>query len=75
MGTGTLVTLLIALLIGMGLKTIIRDWRAKFAQDDQAAEARKQAQIARNKAEIKSVGVVELERGEDGVYRPRSDNS
>ena len=71
MGIGTLVTLLIALAIGLGLKSIIRDWRKKFAEDDKAAEARRRAQIERNKAEVKSGGVVNLERGDDGVYRPK----
>lgn len=70
MGISTLVMLLIALLIGLGLKSIIRDWRKKFAEDDAEAEARKRLQLERNKAEMKSGRVVNLERGEDGVYRP-----
>lgn len=71
MGISTLVALLLALLIGFGLKTIVKDWRKKFAEDDKAAEARRRAQIERNKTEVKSGGVVNLERGEDGVYRPK----
>lgn len=71
MGLSTLVALLVALLIGLGVKSIVRDWRRKFAEDDKAAEQRRRAQIERNKAEVKSGGVVELEKGDDGVYRPR----
>jgi len=70
MGISTLVTLLIALLIGLGLKSILKDWRRKFAEDDARAEARKRTQVERNKAEVKAGGVVTLERGDDGVYRP-----
>ncbi|AEQ50586.1 hypothetical protein [Pelagibacterium halotolerans] len=70
MGISTLVTILLALLIGIGLRSILRDWRRKFAEDDTRAETKRKAQIERNKAELKSGGVVTLERGEDGVYRP-----
>ncbi|WP_421952513.1 hypothetical protein [Pelagibacterium sp.] len=70
MGISTLVTILLALLIGIGLRSILRDWRRKFNEDDTRAETRRKAQIERNKAELKSGGVVTLERGEDGVYRP-----
>ncbi|MBN13884.1 hypothetical protein V6617_13770 [Pelagibacterium nitratireducens] len=70
MGISTLVTILLALLIGIGLRSIVRDWRKKFAEDDSRAQEKRKAQIERNKAELKSGGVVTLERGEDGVYRP-----
>jgi flagellar biosynthesis/type III secretory pathway M-ring protein FliF/YscJ len=70
MGISTLVTILLALLIGIGLRAILRDWRRKFAEDETRAEEKRKAQIERNKAELKSGGVVNLERGEDGVYRP-----
>ena len=70
MGISTLVTILLALLIGIGLRSIVRDWRMKFAEDDSRAQEKRKAQIERNKAELKSGGVVTLERGEDGVYRP-----
>lgn len=70
MGISTLVAILVAVLIGMGIKSILKDWRAKFAEDDAQSEAKRRAQIERNKAEVKSGGVVTLERGEDGVYRP-----
>ena len=73
MGIGTLIGLLIALLIGLGLRRIVRDWRRKFAEDDARTEAKRKAQIERNKAEVKSGGVVTLERGDDGVYRPGTD--
>lgn len=70
MGISTLVTILLALVIGIGLRSILRDWRKKFAEDDSRAREKRKAQIERNKAELKSGGVVTLERGEDGVYRP-----
>lgn len=70
MSLSFLVGLLLVLLIGLGVRSIFRDWRKKFAEDDAQAEARRKAQIERNKAEVKSGGVVNLERGEDGVYRP-----
>ena len=70
MSLSFLVALLLVLLIGLGVRSIFRDWRKKFAEDDAQAEARRKAQIERNKAEVKSGGVVNLERGEDGVYRP-----
>ncbi|WMT87882.1 hypothetical protein NO932_04555 [Pelagibacterium sp. 26DY04] len=70
MSLSFLVTLLVVLLIGLGVRSILRDWRKKFAEDDAQTEARRRAQIERNKAEVKSGGVVTLERGEDGVYRP-----
>lgn len=71
MGISTLVTLLIVLLIGLGVRSIARDWRRKFSEDDAKADARRKAQLEKNKAEVKSGGVVNLERGEDGVYRPK----
>ena len=73
MGISTLVTILLALLIGIGLRSIVRDWRKKFADEDTRAETQRKAQIQRNKQEVKSGGVVTLERGEDGVYRPGKD--
>lgn len=71
MGTSTLVTLLIVLLIGLGVRSIARDWRRKFSEDDARADERRKAQLEKNKAEVKSGGVVNLERGKDGVYRPK----
>jgi hypothetical protein len=53
--------LVLAAVIYWGVRSIVRDWKKKFKQDD--VEDRK-------KAEAKSGGVVNLERGEDGVYRP-----
>ncbi|WP_404405863.1 hypothetical protein [Pelagibacterium halotolerans] len=70
MGISTLVLIVTGLLIGLGLRTIIKDWRKKFEEDDKLAEARKKAQQARNREEAKRPDVVTLERGEDGVYRP-----
>ena len=70
MSLSFLFSLLLALLIGLGLRSIWRDWRKKFAEDDARKAALRQAQIERNRAEVKSGGVQTLERGEDGVYRP-----
>lgn len=74
MGISTLVVLLIAVLIGLGLRSILRDWRRKFAEDDARTRERRRAQIARNKSEVESGSVVTLEKGEDGVYRPGTGN-
>ncbi|MCD7059283.1 hypothetical protein [Pelagibacterium xiamenense] len=70
MGLSTLVGIAVAILIGLGLRSIARDWRKKFEEDDKAAEVRKKAQQERNRQEAKRPDVVTLERGEDGVYRP-----
>lgn len=70
MGLSTLVVLLVAVLIGLGLRSILRDWRRKFAEDDARIKERRRAQIARNKSEVEAGKVVTLEKGEDGVYRP-----
>jgi cadmium resistance protein CadD (predicted permease) len=70
MSLSSLIGLLVVLLIWMGIRSILRDWRKKFAEDDARTKARRKEQIERNKAEVKSGGVVTLERGEDGVYRP-----
>ncbi len=70
----TVLLLVVALIIGFGVKTIARDWGKKFAEEDKASEERKKAQIERNKQEVKRGGVVNLERGQDGVYRPKSDD-
>lgn len=70
MSLSFLIGLLVVLLIWMGIRSILRDWRRKFAEDDARAQARRKEQIERNKAEVKSGGIVTLERGEDGVYRP-----
>ncbi|WP_332718495.1 hypothetical protein [Pelagibacterium mangrovi] len=70
MSLSFLIGLLVVLLIWMGIRSILRDWRKKFAEDDARTKARRKEQIERNKAEVKSGGVVTLERGEDGVYRP-----
>lgn len=71
MGTSTLVTLVIVLLIGFGIRRILRDWQKKFAEDDKHAEARRRAYLDRNREDAKSADVTTLERGRDGVYRPK----
>lgn len=70
MGLSTLVIILTGLVIGLGLRTIIRDWRTKFKEDDKQAEVDRKARQERNRKEAKRPDVVTLERGEDGVYRP-----
>lgn len=70
MGFSTLVIILTGLLIGLGLRTIIKDWRAKFKEDDKQAEVQRKARQERNREEAKRPDVVTLERGKDGVYRP-----
>lgn len=70
MGLSTVVVLIIAIIIGLGLRTILRDWRNKFAEDDKIADARRKANLERNRQEARNADVVTLEKGEDGVYRP-----
>lgn len=73
MGFSTLVTIFIGVLIFLGLRSILRDWKKQFAEDDKAAAHKRQAQLERNRKEAKTPGVVELKRGDDGVYRPGGD--
>lgn len=68
----TVIGLIVAVIIGIGIRSILRDWRKKFAADDRAAEAQHRAQIERNKAEVKRGSVTTLEKGEDGVTGPRT---
>ncbi len=69
-GLRTLIYLALALVIVWGFRTIYRDWRKKFAEDDKKAEAKRKAQLERNRQEAKKPGVIDLKRGDDGVYRP-----
>lgn len=62
--------LVLAAVIYWGVRSIVRDWKKKFKQDDVEDRKKLEAQLERNKAEAKSSGVVNLERGKDGVYRP-----
>lgn len=70
MGISTLVFLIVVVLVVIGLRTIVRDWRRQFAAEDKAAQERRRAQLERNRAEAKRPDVIDLKRGEDGVYRP-----
>lgn len=73
MGISTIVLIAIALIIGLSLRSLVRDWRKKFEEEDKEAEAKKKAQLERNRREAKSADVIELKRGDDGVYRPGGD--
>lgn len=70
MGISTLVLIVVGLIVGLGLRAIMRDWRKHFDAEDRDKQARRQAQLMRNKQEAKKPGVVTLKRGDDGVYRP-----
>lgn len=70
MGLSSIVVIVTGLVIGLGLRAILRDWRRKFDEDDRAAEARRRANLERNRQDAKRPDVVTLEKGEDGVYRP-----
>lgn len=62
----------LGLLIYFGLRRIWKDWSGKFkADEEQARLARRQ----RDLAERERPDVIDLERDEDGTYRPndRSD--
>lgn len=65
-----LIYLVLAGLLYWGLRSIWKDWRKKFAADDAEDEGRRRARLARNRAEAKGPDVIELKRGEDGVFRP-----
>jgi hypothetical protein len=69
MGT-TVVFIVIGIIVYIGLRTIMRDWRKQFAAEDkEKAELHKKV-LERNRREAKKPGVVTLKRGDDGVYRP-----
>lgn len=70
MGASTIISLVVVLIIGFSVRSLVRDWRKKFAEDDAEKEARKKIQLERNKREARSGGVIDLKRGDDGVYRP-----
>lgn len=70
MGIRLLVYLVLAALLYWGLRRILRDWRKKFAADEAEDRRRLDAQRERNRAEAQKPGVIDLKRGEDGVYRP-----
>lgn len=52
--------------IYFGIKRIIGDWKAKFSEMDEQKKARDQRERQRP-------DVIDLRRGKDGVFRPRSD--
>lgn len=70
MGLRLLVYLALAGLIYWGLRSIIKDWRKKFAADDAEDERKRQAQLKRNRQEARRPDVIELKRDDDGIYRP-----
>lgn len=74
MGLSTLVVIITAILIGLGLRTILRDWRKAFNEGKAQAQIRRKAQQERNKTEARKPDVVTLERDKDGVYRPKRDD-
>lgn len=70
MGASTIISLIVIIIIGLSVRSLARDWKKKFADDDAEKAARLKAQRERNKQEAKSGGVIDLKRGDDGVYRP-----
>jgi hypothetical protein len=59
-----IVVVVVVAVIYQGLRSIWRDWTSHFREEDQARKARDQREARRP-------DVVELERDQDGVYRPR----
>jgi hypothetical protein len=58
--------LFFAAVIGLvlwGLRSILRDWRDRFMQDDAA-------RLKRDRAEAKRPDIISLRKDQDGVYRP-----
>lgn len=74
MGLSTIVVIITAIIIGLGLRAILRDWRNKFKEDAERARIQRKAQQQRNRTEAKKSDVVTLERDKDGVYRPKKDD-
>lgn len=72
MGT-TLIYIVIGLIVFIGLRTILRDWRKQFQAEDKEKAERHRQVLERNRQEAKKPGVVTLKRGDDGVYRPDED--
>lgn len=61
------VLLVLAAMIYFGVARILRDWRARFRDlDNQARE--------RDLRERQRPDVIDLERGNDGVFRPGDDD-
>lgn len=60
-----IVVVVVVAVIYQGLRSIWRDWTSHFKSEDEAKKARDQR-------EAKRADVVELERDQDGVYRPRA---
>jgi hypothetical protein len=59
----------LAVLIYFGVRRIWKDWSTKFNQD---AEEAKRLARERDKIERQRDDVIDLKRGDDGTYRPRS---
>ena len=62
--------IVIAVIVGAvlwGLRKIWRDWTGAFKQAESEADARRRA---RDLAERKLPGIIDLKRGEDGTFRP-----
>jgi flagellar biosynthesis/type III secretory pathway M-ring protein FliF/YscJ len=69
MGT-SLIYIVIGLIVFIGLRTILRDWRKQFEVEDKEKAEQHKKRLERNRQEAKTPGVVTLKRGDDGVYRP-----
>ncbi|WP_127144715.1 hypothetical protein [Pelagibacterium montanilacus] len=69
----TLVLIVTAIIIGLGVRAIMRDWRKSFREEDKRAAEAKNEQLQRNRSEVKKGAMVTLERDKDGVYRPKKD--
>ncbi len=66
----TVVFVVIGVIVYIGLRTIMRDWRKQFAAEDREKAEKHRQVLERNRKEAKKPGVVTLKRGDDGVYRP-----
>jgi flagellar biosynthesis/type III secretory pathway M-ring protein FliF/YscJ len=69
MGT-SLIYIIVGIIVFIGLRTIMRDWKKQFQAEDREKVERKKALLERNRQEARKPGVVTLKRGADGVYRP-----
>lgn len=66
-----IVFIIAGLIVALGIRTIVRDWRKHFAEGEKAARARHAARLEHNRKQARSPSVTTLEKGEDGVYRPK----
>lgn len=64
--------IVVAGMIFFGVRSILRQLGNKLSDDQKQSDLQHKQNLQRNREMAKSAAVVELERGEDGVYRPNN---